>query len=212
MRDIKYYLSCFIFMLLFGQQQAWSQNRSVQIKFIDQQSKTSISGLTIRDVARDIQLTSDAEGRVELTLNEDPSRFLIRAIGYQANEFFWSLSNVPAVVPLESTEQELETIVITGYTKQAKIHTTGAVFTLPAREMGQMPVSSFDQSLQGQVPGLYVASPSGQPGTAGRISIRGIGSLQRCSCNSAIRFSGCQWRTCHQLQERKCRSSGEIPD
>jgi TonB-linked SusC/RagA family outer membrane protein len=75
------------------------------------------------------------------------------------------------------TSQSLKGIVITGYTQERKSRNSGAISTISAAAMAQAPVASFDQALQGRAPGLYVASPSGQPGAPGRVTIRGIGSI-----------------------------------
>ena len=37
-----------------------------------------------------------------------------------------------------------------------------------------VPVASFDVMLQGRVPGLYVGTPTGQPGEAGRVTLRSM--------------------------------------
>ncbi|WP_160718073.1 SusC/RagA family TonB-linked outer membrane protein [Chitinophaga solisilvae] len=78
---------------------------------------------------------------------------------------------------LSAASQSLSAVVVTGYTQQSKLRTTGAVSSLPAAAVTQAPVGSFDVMLQGRVPGLHTGTPTGQPGSAGRVSIRGLGSV-----------------------------------
>ncbi|MGL6069008.1 MAG: TonB-dependent receptor plug domain-containing protein, partial [Sediminibacterium sp.] len=72
---------------------------------------------------------------------------------------------------------EMQRLVVTGYTQQSRSKTTGAVNTIKGNAYENSPASSFDVMLQGRAPGLYVGTPTGQPGEAGRVTIRGLGSI-----------------------------------
>jgi TonB-linked SusC/RagA family outer membrane protein len=78
---------------------------------------------------------------------------------------------------LESDVSSLEEVVITGYTEQGRNQVTGAVTVVEPKNIELVPVASFDQILQGQSPGLYVTSGSGQPGSASTVLIRGQASI-----------------------------------
>ncbi|MFX6023298.1 TonB-dependent receptor plug domain-containing protein, partial [Acinetobacter baumannii] len=71
----------------------------------------------------------------------------------------------------------MQRLVVTGYTQQSRSKTTGAVNTIKGNAYENSPASSFDVMLQGRAPGLYVGTPTGQPGEAGRVTIRGLGSI-----------------------------------
>jgi TonB-linked SusC/RagA family outer membrane protein len=68
-------------------------------------------------------------------------------------------------------------VVVTGYANRKRTEFTGAATKVNNRTIQQVPMGSFDQILQGQAPGLYIASGSGQPGAAARVNIRGVGSI-----------------------------------
>ncbi len=80
-------------------------------------------------------------------------------------------------VSLTSTSKVLDDVVVTGYTVRKRSEFTGAAAKVDAKQIEQVPIASFEQILQGRAPGLYIASGSGQPGTAARVNIRGVGSI-----------------------------------
>ncbi|MDR2223856.1 MAG: SusC/RagA family TonB-linked outer membrane protein [Flavobacteriaceae bacterium] len=136
-------------------------------------------GFTTEDGVYTINPSSEEKIKIRLTY-----------LGYHTKELTFSPNNIPSVIDMDVEENVLEGIVVTGYTKQSKARTTGAVGKIEAKAINQVQVSSTDQALQGQVAGLHVASPSGQPGTAGRVTIRGIGSLQDENTNPLYILNG----------------------
>ena len=89
-----------------------------------------------------------------------------------------SIGNQTSInVSMTSTTRNLEEVVITGYTVRQKSEFTGASSKVGSKSIEQVPLASFEQILQGRAPGLYIASGSGQPGTAARVNIRGVGSI-----------------------------------
>lgn len=85
---------------------------------------------------------------------------------------FTSVAQEPAKTDT-TIRKLLDEVVITGYNTATRKQYTGAVSTVGAEHINDVPMASFDQMLQGRVPGLYVASGSGQPGAPARILIRG---------------------------------------
>lgn len=77
-----------------------------------------------------------------------------------------------------SDDSELEGIVIDTYRTVSKSKSIAAVSTVTSKTIEGRPNASFIQTLQGQVPGLNIATGSGQP-AAGNTSVvlRGIGSI-----------------------------------
>ncbi|MEP7144753.1 MAG: SusC/RagA family TonB-linked outer membrane protein [Ferruginibacter sp.] len=80
-------------------------------------------------------------------------------------------------VTLVSTLKSLDEVVITGYSSIKKSQYAGAATKIGKDKVNFVPNASFDQILQGKVPGLLVTAGSGQPGTAARVQIRGAVSI-----------------------------------
>lgn len=80
-------------------------------------------------------------------------------------------------ISLRAGDSKLDEVIITGYSVKKKTEFTGANTKVASKQIEQVPIASFEQILQGRAPGLYIASGSGQPGTAARVNIRGVGSI-----------------------------------
>lgn len=77
---------------------------------------------------------------------------------------------------LEEDPIGLEEVVVVGYGTALKEELTGAVKTIQASRLEQLPSSSFQDAIQG-TPGIQVVSADGAPGAGIQIRIRGIGSI-----------------------------------
>ena len=80
-------------------------------------------------------------------------------------------------VTLGADEGLLEEIVVVGYGTVKKKNLAGSVDQVSQERIENIPVTSLDQTLAGQVQGLQYRQGTGQPGSGAEILIRGIGSL-----------------------------------
>jgi TonB-linked SusC/RagA family outer membrane protein len=71
----------------------------------------------------------------------------------------------------------LEEVVVTAFGSKTRRATTGSIVEVQAAAIENVPVSSFEEALQGQVAGLQSVNESGQPGSASTVRIRGRGSI-----------------------------------
>lgn len=71
----------------------------------------------------------------------------------------------------------LNEVVVVGYNTQTRRDLSTSVATVGSKAIGRQVVSSFENALQGQAAGVQVTNPTGQPGSAIEISIRGKNSL-----------------------------------
>ncbi|MCC9043277.1 SusC/RagA family TonB-linked outer membrane protein [Myroides sp. M-43] len=170
---------------------SYAQQKKAPIVVRDAETLLPLPGVMIENITNDaVDLTQD-DGKFELE-NNDLKEIKLRLsyIGYFDKEITIKAGAYPSFIDLDIEDNILEGIVVTGYTKQSRSKTTGAVSKIEAQAINRSQVSSMDQALQGQVPGLYVASPSGQPGTPGRVTIRGIGSMQDENTNPLYVLNG----------------------
>ncbi|MDL1913796.1 MAG: SusC/RagA family TonB-linked outer membrane protein [Bergeyella sp.] len=167
---------------------------AVPIEIIVQNEKTQepLFNAKIKDLITEKEVFTNSEGKAVLDSDGKSHDFIVSLEGYLDKKInvdegrslkYIFLSPVLSAVSLEE-------VVLTGYTKQSKAKVTGAVTSVKTNIIAKMPVASIDQALQGQVPGLYVASPSGQPGSLGRVTIRGIGSIRDNQTNPLYILDG----------------------
>lgn len=75
-----------------------------------------------------------------------------------------------------SKETKIEEVVMIGYGTQKKSNVTGAISSIKASDIENIPAGKPEQVLQGRAAGVNVVSNSGQPGASATIRVRGITS------------------------------------
>ena len=80
-------------------------------------------------------------------------------------------------VVLRSDQNLLEEVVVVGYGMVARRDLPGSVDQISEKQIENIPVTSFEQTLAGQIQGVQFRQGSGQPGAGAEILIRGIGSF-----------------------------------
>lgn len=73
-------------------------------------------------------------------------------------------------------EQKIEEVVMIGYGTQRKSNVTGAISSIKASDIENIPAGKPEQVLQGRAAGVNVITNSGQPGSSATIRVRGITS------------------------------------
>ncbi len=100
----------------------------------------------------------------------------VSSIGYNPKEVTVGQSNVINVSLAESTN-DLEEVMVVGYGVQQKKLITGATVQVKGETLQRQSTTNALQGLQGQTPGVQIASTSGQPGEGMKVTIRGLGTI-----------------------------------
>jgi len=80
-------------------------------------------------------------------------------------------------ITLAEDAAALDEVVVVGYGTQKKSVVTGAISSVKASEIENLPNNRIEQSLQGRTSGITIAANSGQPGSSSTIRVRGITSF-----------------------------------
>ena len=80
-------------------------------------------------------------------------------------------------VILKSDSQMVDEVVVVAYGSAKKSSLTGSVDIVKAEQLTKVPVTSFDQALQGKSAGVQVTAATGRPGAGANIKIRGTSSI-----------------------------------
>lgn len=78
---------------------------------------------------------------------------------------------------LQEAEKELEEVVVIGYGTAKRKDLTTAVSTISAQDLDERPITSAAQAIQGKAAGVHVYQPSGAPGAAMVVRVRGTTSF-----------------------------------
>ena len=157
---------------------AWAQKKQVSVTglILASENNEPIDGASVLCVEfpRSGVLT-DAKGRFTLTLPEGAKHLRISYIGYATQTV--ALTGRELRVVLQSTEKTLDPLVVSAYGTQRRSSLTGATSSVKASAIASAKVESVDKALAGKVAGVRVTSQTGEPGAAGTLQIRGVGSI-----------------------------------
>lgn len=123
---------------------------------------------------------SNADGSYRFTAPEGTYTVAATFVGYTRADIQHIVvkQDVPAVldIHLNAASAQLKEITVS-YGKQQAREVTGAVATVDAEKLQDMPVMQFGQQLQGKVAGVQVSQYSGQPGRGIGFIVRGAASF-----------------------------------
>ncbi|MCH5716767.1 TonB-dependent receptor plug domain-containing protein [Niabella hibiscisoli] len=76
-------------------------------------------------------------------------------------------------IPLDADQGNMEEVVLIGYQKVTRKKSTASIASISGKEIENLPMSSFDQLMQGRLSGVNVQNFSGDPGARAAVSVRG---------------------------------------
>lgn len=97
-------------------------------------------------------------------------------VGYASADYLVKQDKNIRIVLKEDT-QNLEEVVVVGYSAQKKSSLTGAIAPVNMNDMEKRRVATVSQALQGQVAGVQITQSTGAPGDDISILIRGEGTI-----------------------------------
>ena len=147
-------------------------------KVTDSKSGAPLSGVTVRMKESNITVQTKDDGTFQIPVSGKQRTLVFSSIGYASEELNVGNKNNVSI-SLTTEERKLQEVVVIAYGSQDKRKITGSVAKVDGKEFENVPMASVDQMLQGKVAGVQSVSPSGQPGGAQEVRIRGIGFDQR---------------------------------
>jgi len=158
---------------------SFGQSRTVEGRVIDE-SGAPVPGSSVRSATGNYGTAADFNGNFTIVVSTDVKKLLISAVGFLSEEIIIPASNRVTVV-LKLSGTEMEQVVVTGYSKLRRSEFAGTSTKVLSDKIEHVPMGSFDQILQGRIPGMTVLSTSGQPGSEASITIRGVSSISSSS-------------------------------
>ena len=145
-------------------------------KVTDQTNRQGLPGVNILVKGTNSGTTTDAEGNFKIALADNNATLVFSFIGYVTTEIKTGSLQI-INVELVPDASSLNEIVVVGYGTQQKRDITGAVGSLSAKNIKDVHVTNFENAIQGQIAGVQVQEPSGEPGAGTTIRVRGLGSI-----------------------------------
>lgn len=171
---MKKFLHTFLVVMLFGFSAA-AQVRSVSGKVVD------LKGVPVADASVTVSgseagTSTNIEGLFTLSVPSGSNGFIVSSVGYKSKFVTLNNSNY-YLVELESDQDELTEVVITGYTVTNRNRSPISTSVVNSKDIENIPMVNVNDILQGKASGVMVMSTSGQPGASSNIRVRGVGSI-----------------------------------
>jgi TonB-linked SusC/RagA family outer membrane protein len=159
---------------LAGMATAEAQPQSVIGTVVSDTDGAPLIGVSVSVKGTAVGAVTDADGR--FTLRADAGQTLVFSyIGFDTEER--TVGRDPMDVRLKERNQLLDEVVVVGYGIQKKKLVTGATVQVKGEDLLKRNTANPLQALQGQTPGVQMAATSGQPGSAMKVTIRGLGTI-----------------------------------
>lgn len=146
-------------------------NKTVTGKISDEKGE-GLPGVSVVLKGTTSGTVTDTEGKFSLSVPDNGGTLVFSSVGYLTQEAqIGSRSVIDMKMAVDA--KALTEVVVVGYGSQLKKEITGAVQTVKAEEIKDIPVSQVTQKLQGRLAGVQINQTTGIPGQGMSVRIRG---------------------------------------
>ena len=131
-----------------------------------------LPGANIIEKGTDNGTQSDFDGNFAITVSDANAILVVSYLGFTTKEIPLEGKTDIAVQLLENAAG-LDEVVVVGYGTQKKVNLTGAVTSVKAQELNQIPTNNLSNTLAGRAPGVNITNTSGLSGASSSIRMRG---------------------------------------
>jgi len=135
-----------------------------------------LPGVTIRLAGTDKGTISDPRGFYTIDVPDANATLTFTFLSYITKEVKVGAQTI-INVSMVPKSTNLNEIVVIGYGAQKREDINGAISSVKASDIADIPQASVDQMLQGKAAGVSVSQNSGAPGSQTSVHIRGIASF-----------------------------------
>ncbi len=153
---------------------AFAQTRTVSGTVFDDKGNT-LPGATVRTPDSKAAVQTDGKGQFSISVSSTEKSLIVSYVGMQSRVV--TISDKPLTITLSMLSGTMNDVVVIGYGTAKRSNVTSAISSIKESDIKDLPQAGIDQMLQGKVPGVSVASNSGQPGGGVSVRIRGITTL-----------------------------------
>ncbi len=152
---------------------AYAQSRTISGVVKDAGTGETLPGVAVLEKGTNNGTATNVEGKFELTVSENASTLVFKAIGRAEKEVALGSEDY-IIVQLEESSESLDEVVVTGQgVGISKRRISSTVSTISTEELRKAPATQLDQLIQSKLPNAQIKLSSGQPGTASIIRSRG---------------------------------------
>jgi len=139
-------------------------------------TRSPLPGVTVALKGSAIAVSTDVNGHYSINAPSNYKTLVFSFVGMQTKEVDIA-GRTTINVSLETSSTQLTDVVVIGYGSQKRGDVNGAISSVSAKDIQDIPQPSIDQMLQGKAAGVTITQNSGAPGSATSVLIRGITSF-----------------------------------
>ena len=149
----------------------YAQGITVTGVVTDKETGRPMEGVTVKVKNSTTATSTDAEGRYAIKVPSTESVLTFTSVEFQAFEV--KAGNAGVVnAAMTRTLSKMDEVVVVGYGTKKRVNVQGAVATVKAADIEDLPVANLGSALINRVPGVNVNYTSGKPGSTTEITIR----------------------------------------
>lgn len=149
---------------------------SIKISGVVKDSKgLPLPGVTVTIKSSNIGTATNANGAFSINAAKN-NTLVFSLIGYATKELLVN-DNTVVNVTLQEDVSKLDEVVVIGYGSVKRRDLNYATSEVSSKSIEDRPITNLQQAIQGRAAGVTVIQPSGKPGSALSLRVRGYGSL-----------------------------------
>ena len=168
----RHYLILALMLAWVGSAGATTTDKTVSGKILSGDDNAPLPGVSIVVKGTTIGTNTDSDGNYKINVATDKAVLVFSAVGFVAQEITVGSRSVINLT-LNTDSKILNEVVVVGYGTQKKSQLTGAISSVSAKQMTEMPITSLAQAMQGRVAGVDVSQSGSKPGAVPKVLIRG---------------------------------------
>ncbi|MEB0249332.1 SusC/RagA family TonB-linked outer membrane protein, partial [Mucilaginibacter sp. 5B2] len=168
-----------LFFLLVYSMLSMAQTGSIVIKgTISDDKGITLPGVTVSVKDMLVNAISNVDGNYTITVPANGKTLVFSFIGMEKHEVNINGKTLINVILHSSTTSLTDVnVVAIGYGSQSRSNLSGAISSIKAADIANIPQVSIEQLMQGKAAGVTITQNSGGPGSSTSVHIRGITSL-----------------------------------
>ncbi len=173
MKVLKTFIA-FLFLALGTSMSLNAQNREVSGRVLDAEQYPIIGAAVIYPGTGAV---TDIDGNFTVSVPAGAVELEVSCMGYTTKKVMVPDTQSNITIILDLDQMLIEETVVVGYGTQKKVNLTGAISVVDDESLKDRSSHNLVTMLQGSVPGLNITTQSGDPGSSGKLNIRGFTSI-----------------------------------
>ena len=143
----------------------------------------TIASATVQVPAEKVGILTDLDGNFVLKVSNPKGELVASCVGFESKRVKYEVGK-PLKIVLKENVSTLGEVTVVAYGTKNTRELTGAISSVKAEQLQDVPATSIETLLQGHMPGVEISNLSGTPGGGGtQVLIRGYSSLNTQGMN-----------------------------